>query len=44
MERKVKYNYEFKLRCVYEVLKKSRSVKSVATAEGMSLSQLKRWI
>ena len=44
MERKVKYNYEFKLHCVYEVLKKNRSVKSVAIVEGMALSQLKRWI
>jgi hypothetical protein len=26
MERKVKYNYEFKLRCVYEVLDNNRSV------------------
>jgi transposase len=44
MERKVKYNYEFKLRCVYEVLQKNRSVKSVSIAEGIALSQLKRWI
>lgn len=44
MERKVKYNYEFKLRCVYEVLKNHRSVKSVSITEGMALSQLKRWI
>ncbi|WP_202703793.1 transposase [Flavobacterium sp. UGB4466] len=30
MERKIKYNYEFKLRCVNEVLNRQRSVNSVA--------------
>ena len=44
MERKVKYNYEFKLRCVREVLKNHRSVESVATENGFRKSNLKRWI
>ena len=44
MERKVKYNFEFKLRCVEEVLSKNRSIKSVATEEGLNLSNLKLWI
>jgi len=44
MERKVKYNFEFKLRCVEEVLNKNRSIKSVATEEGLNLSSLKLWI
>ncbi|CAH0334657.1 hypothetical protein FVB9288_02845 [Flavobacterium sp. CECT 9288] len=44
MERKVKYNYEFKLRCVAEVLRKHRSVYSVAYENGISSSNLDRWI
>ena len=44
MERKVKYNYEFKLRCVEEVLKKHRSVITVASVNSIAYSNLKRWI
>ena len=44
MERKVKYNYEFKLRCVSEVLKKHRSVNSVAYESSIASSNLHRWI
>jgi len=44
MERKVKYNYDFKLRCVEEVLKNNRSIKSVAIAEGLNESNLRLWI
>ncbi|WP_411162007.1 helix-turn-helix domain-containing protein [Flavobacterium sp. DG1-102-2] len=44
MGRKVKYSYEFKLRCVEEALNKNRSIKSVATEEGLNLSNLKFWI
>lgn len=41
MERKVKYTYEFKLRCVEEVLKKHQTL--VATAkEGLAGLKLKR--
>lgn len=44
MGRKVKYDYEFKLRCVEEVLKKHRSVNSVACENSIANSNLKRWI
>jgi transposase len=44
MERKVKYNYEFKLRCVEEVLRKHRSVNSVAYENSIASSNLNRWI
>jgi transposase len=44
MERKVKYNYDFKLRCVEEVLKKYKSVKSTANANGIAESNLTCWI
>jgi len=44
MERKVKYNYEFKLRCVEEVLKKNRSVVLIANENGLQKSNLKKWI
>ncbi|MFV5693002.1 transposase [Flavobacterium sp. LT1R49] len=44
MERKVKYNYEFKLRCVEEVLRKPRSVNSVAYENSIASSNLNRWI
>ena len=44
MGRKVKYNYEFKLRCVEEVLKNKRSVKSVAIEEDLNESNLRLWI
>lgn len=44
MERKVKYTYKFKLHCVYEVLRKNQSIKSVAKGGDVHLSQLKRWI
>jgi transposase len=44
MERKVKYNYDFKLRCVEEVLKKNRSICSVAKGNDIRTSNLCRWI
>ncbi len=44
MERKVKYSYEFKLRCVEEVLKKHRSVICTATKNGIADTSVKRWI
>lgn len=44
MERKVKYNYEFKLRCVEEVLRKHRSVNSVAHENSVASSNLNCWI
>ena len=44
MERKVKYNYEFKLRCVYEVLDNNRSVYSVAAENNFDESNFRKWI
>jgi transposase len=44
MERKVKYDYAFKLRCVEEVLNKYCSVNSVAKANGFSHVELNKWI
>lgn len=44
MERKVKYSYEFKLRCVEEVLKQHRSKESVAIENGISQTNLGRWL
>jgi len=44
MERKVKYDYDFKLRCVEEVLKKHRSIESVAAENSFDESNLRRWI
>jgi transposase len=44
MERKVKYNYEFKLRCVEEVLKKHQSVICTAKENDIALTSLKWWI
>jgi transposase len=44
MERKVKYNYDFKLLCVEEVLKKHKSVKGTANANGIAESNLTCWI
>lgn len=44
MERKVKYTYEFKLKCVEEVLKKSRTVESVSREYGFDESCLRHWV
>ena len=44
MERKVKYDYEFKFRCVEEVLKLHRTIGSVAAANGFDESNLRKWI
>jgi transposase len=44
MERKVKYNYEFKLRCVEEVLKGGHSIIAVVMANGFDESNLRKWI
>ena len=44
MERKVKYDYEFKLQCVEEVLNKHRSAESVAIEHGFAESNLRRWL
>jgi len=44
MERKVKYSYEFKLRCVEEVISNGRSAEAVANEHGFSESSLIRWV
>jgi transposase len=44
MERKVKYTYEFKLRCVEEVLKKHQTVVATAKENDVALTGLKWWI
>ena len=44
MERKVKYNYDFKLGCVNEVLKGNRSIYSVAKENNFDQSNLRKWI
>ena len=44
MERKVKYNYEFKLRWIEEVLKKHASISHVKTKNGIQESLLKKWL
>ena len=44
MERKVKYNYEFKLQCIKEVFKFHRSVNSVCVEKGIDNKSLDLWI
>ncbi|SEA70985.1 helix-turn-helix domain-containing protein [Bizionia paragorgiae] len=44
MERKVKYNYDFKLRCVNEVLKKHKTVDAVSKLNGCHHTTLHDWI
>lgn len=44
MERKVKYNYEFKLRCIDEVLKKHMSKSYVSSKYCIQESLLKKWL
>lgn len=44
MERKVKYNYEFKLRCINEVLKQHLSISHVKSKYYIQESLLKKWL
>lgn len=44
MERKVKYNYEFKRRCVKEVLNHHQTVKSVSELNGRHHTSLHHWV
>ncbi|MFN8114892.1 MAG: transposase [Bacteroidia bacterium] len=44
MERKVKYSYKFKLRCVEEVLTKNQSIESYSISKGFCESNLRKWI
>lgn len=44
MGRKVKYNYDFKLRCVKEVLKNHKTVDAVSKVNGCHHTTLHDWI
>ncbi len=44
MERKVKYDYEFKLYCVEEVLKRHRTVGAVSKSKGCDESNIRKWV
>lgn len=44
MNKRNKYNYAFRLRCVEAVLKGNRPVKEVAAAEGFEHSNLRLWV
>ena len=44
MERKVKYDLAFKLKCVKEVLEDYTSVNSISSREGFNKSLLRKWI
>ena len=44
MERKVKYDYEFKLRCVEFVVKKHYSYGVVSKLEGPDKSNIRKWV
>jgi transposase len=44
MERKVKYDYAFKLECVKLVLEKHYSCSYVSTEKGIERSNLRKWI
>ena len=44
MERKVKYDYTFKLECVKLVLEKHFSAESVSVQKGLSESNVRKWV
>jgi len=44
MERKVKYEYAFKLECVELVLKKHYSTESVSLQKGLCESNIRKWV
>jgi transposase len=44
MERKVKYDYAFKLECVELVLKKHYSIISVSKLKGLNKSDILKWV
>jgi len=44
MERKVKYDYTFKLECVDLVVKQHHSIESVSTKKGISESNIRKWV
>lgn len=44
MERKVKYDYSFKLECVKLVLEKHYSWNYVSAQKGLSKSNIRKWV
>lgn len=44
MERKVKYNYAFKLECMELVLKKHHSILYVSKLKGLNESNIRKWV
>lgn len=44
MERKVKYDYAFKLECVELVLKKHYSIEYVSKLRGLNESNIRKWV
>lgn len=44
MERKVKYNYAFKLECIELVLKKHHSILYVSKLKGVNESNIRKWV
>ena len=44
MERKVKYDYAFKLECVELVLKKHNSILYVSKLKGLNESNIRKWV
>ena len=44
MGRKVKYSYDFKLRCVEQVLKKNHAVSTVSLLNGIHHTSLHSWV
>ena len=44
MERKVKYDYSFKLECVELVLEKSYSYEAVSKLRGLNESNIRKWV
>ncbi len=44
MERKVKFDYAFKLECIKLVLEKHYSIESVSNQKGVSKSNLGKWV
>lgn len=44
MERKVKYDYEFKLECVKLVVHQHYSCESVSSKKGISNSNIRKWV
>jgi transposase len=44
MNKRIKYDYKFRLRCVEAVIKNNRSANSIAEETGIRLSNLRLWL